>query len=66
MMDLAYAFPTKKLNGKTICAAVLAILSAELAPTVSEYPSGFKSGEFPKEDIAFGPPKQQRIILTQG
>ena len=64
-MDLTYTFPAKKLDGMTIDTAVLTILLAELAPAVSEDPSGFKLDEFLKEDAAFGPPKQQGIVLTQ-
>ena len=57
---------THELNHKTIDAAVLAILLAELAPAVSKYPSAFESGEFLEEHAAFGPPNQQRIVLRQG
>ena len=63
-MFLAHAFSAEKLYSKTIDAAVLAILLAEFALTVSGDPPSFESDKFLKECVALSPPDQQRIVLT--
>ena len=64
-MNLDDTLPAKKMNSKTIDAAVQAVLSAELTSAVIGDSTAFKSGEFSKEHVPLCPPNQQWIVLKR-
>ena len=58
-----HATSTKELDCKTVNTTVHTFLVAEFTVIISGHSAAFESNKLFKEQLAFGPPQQERIIL---